>query len=44
MVQLPLSFTLLCGNIINEVRYKVETAAGVKVENIDVFVDSIIAG
>ena len=35
---------VLCGNIISEVRYKIETAAGVKVENIDVFVDSIIAG
>ena len=29
---------VLCGDIINEVRYKIETAAGVKVDNIDVFV------
>ena len=35
---------VLCSNVIKEVRYKMENTAGVTVENIDVFVDSIIMG
>ena len=33
-----------CSSIIHEVRYKVESATGVSVESIDIFVDSMIAG
>ena len=33
-----------CASIIREVRYKVESATGVTIENIDVFVDSMIVG
>lgn len=35
---------VLCSNVIKEVRYKMESATGVTVDNIDVFVDSIIVG
>ena len=35
---------VLCSNVIKEVRYKMETTTGVTVDNIDVFVDSIIVG
>ncbi|MCQ2452610.1 MAG: Asp23/Gls24 family envelope stress response protein [Oscillospiraceae bacterium] len=35
---------VLCGNVMNEVRYKMETVTGVSVKKVDVFVDSVIAG
>ena len=35
---------VLCGSIIEEVRYKVATATGVEIKSVDVFVDSMIIG
>jgi uncharacterized alkaline shock family protein YloU len=35
---------VLCGNIIEEVRYKVALATGVEIMSIDVYVDSMIIG
>jgi uncharacterized alkaline shock family protein YloU len=35
---------VLCGNIIDEVRYKVALATGVEIKSVDVFVDSMIIG
>jgi uncharacterized alkaline shock family protein YloU len=35
---------VLCGNIIEEVRYKVALATGVEIFSVDVFVDSMIIG
>ena len=34
---------VLCSNVMKEVRYKMESTTGVKIDTIDVFVDSIIA-
>ena len=39
-----INIPVLCGSIINEVRYKVESAAGISVKKIDVYVDSIMIG
>ena len=35
---------VLCGNVMNEVRYKMEKATGVTVKQVNVFVDSVITG
>ena len=35
---------VLCGNVMNEVRFKMETLTGVKVKQVDIYVDSVIAG
>jgi uncharacterized alkaline shock family protein YloU len=35
---------VLCGSIIEEVRYKVASATGVVIKNVDVFVDSMYIG
>ena len=35
---------VLCGNNIEEVRYKVALATGVEIKSVDVFVDSMIIG
>ena len=35
---------VLCSNVMKEVRYKMESTTGVKIDTIDVYVDSIIEG
>lgn len=35
---------VLCNSIMTEVRYKLESATGVRVQTVDVFVDSMIVG
>ena len=35
---------VLCSSIMTEVRYKVESATGVKINSVDVYVDSMIVG
>ncbi len=35
---------VLCGNVRDEVRYKMETITGVSVKQVNVYVDSIITG
>ncbi len=35
---------VLCSSMIKEVQYKVESATGVTVEKVDVYVDSVIVG
>ena len=43
-VDRDVNIPVVCKNIIEEVRYKVATATGVEILNIDVFVDSMIIG
>ena len=43
-VDVGVNIPALCSSIITEVRYKVESATGVSVKNVDVFVDSMIIG
>jgi len=42
-VDAGVNISAVCRSIMNEVRYKVETATGVTVKSVDVFVDTIIA-
>ena len=44
VVEQGINIPVLCHSIITEVRYKVENATGVKVNSVDVFVDSINIG
>lgn len=42
IVNFGINLSTVTGSIMDEVRYKVEAASGVKVSHIDVFVDSIL--
>lgn len=44
IIEQGVNIPALCSSIISEVGYKVSTATGVAVKNVDVFIDSIVIG